>query len=192
MYRPYPEASLSSLPWGMAALIGQLYGRKRLCVCSKPHIPANLRVSSATTISWDLLLSRGTPLYWKPHVDALSHAPMCRGRTSAEESFRSQKSGTAGTQETSAARPGAQSRDALTMAEKLTPEDHVVLIEIGGNDLLEGVPSVEFGKALDTLLSRASAPGRMVVMFRAAAVPAQDRAYRSKFSEIWQQDMECG
>jgi hypothetical protein len=61
------------------------------------------------------------------------------------------------------------------MAEKLTPEDHVVPIEIGGNDPLEGVPSVEFGKALDALLSRSSAPGRMVVMFRAAAVPAQDR-----------------
>lgn len=69
------------------------------------------------------------------------------------------------------ARPGAQSRDGLTMAEKLTPEDHVVLIEIGGNDLLEGGPSEEFRKALDALLSKASVPGRMVVMFELPLFP---------------------
>jgi acyl-CoA thioesterase-1 len=69
------------------------------------------------------------------------------------------------------ARPGAQSRDGLTMAEKLTPEDHVVLIEIGGNDLLEGVPSEEFRKALDALRSKASVPGRMVVMFELPLFP---------------------
>jgi acyl-CoA thioesterase I len=71
----------------------------------------------------------------------------------------------------SLARPGAQSRDALTMAEKLTPEDDVVLVEIGGNDLLEGVPSEEFGKGLDVLLSKAIAPGRTVVMFELPLFP---------------------
>jgi len=69
------------------------------------------------------------------------------------------------------ARPGAQSRDALTMAEKLTPEDHVVLVEIGGNDLLEGVPSEEFAKALNALLSKVIAPGRTVVMFELPLFP---------------------
>ena len=69
------------------------------------------------------------------------------------------------------ARPGARSRDGLTMAENLTAEDHVVLIEIGGNDLLEGVPSGEFGKALDALLSKVSAPGRTVVMFELPLFP---------------------
>ena len=57
------------------------------------------------------------------------------------------------------------------MAEKLTPGDHVVLIEIGGNDLLHGVPSEEFGKALGALLSKASAPGRMVVMVELPLFP---------------------
>ena len=69
------------------------------------------------------------------------------------------------------ARPGAQSSEGLAMAEKLTPEDHVVLIEIGGNDLLEGVPSEEFGKALDAPLSKVSAPGRTVVMFELPLFP---------------------
>lgn len=69
------------------------------------------------------------------------------------------------------ARPGAQSSEGVTMAEKLTPEDHVVLIEIGGNDLLEGVPSDEFGRALDALLSKVMAPGRTVVMFELPLFP---------------------
>jgi len=69
------------------------------------------------------------------------------------------------------ARAGAESRDGLMMAERLTPEDHVVLIEIGGNDLLEGVPSGEFEKALDALLSTFSALGRTVVMFELPLLP---------------------
>ena len=88
------------------------------------------------------------------------------------------------------ARPGAQSSEGLTMAEKLTPEDHVVLIEIGGNDLLEGVPSEEFGKALDALLSKVSAPGRTVVMFELPLFPhmiAYGRIQRSLVAEygVW-------
>jgi acyl-CoA thioesterase I len=69
------------------------------------------------------------------------------------------------------ARPGAQASEGLTMAEKLTPEDRVVLIEIGGNDLLMGVASDEFGSALEALLSKATAPGRTVVMFELPLLP---------------------
>jgi acyl-CoA thioesterase-1 len=69
------------------------------------------------------------------------------------------------------ARPGAQVSEALTMAEKLTPEDRVVLIEIGGNDLLMGVPPAAFGLALDALLSKVTTPGRTVVMFELPLLP---------------------
>jgi acyl-CoA thioesterase-1 len=69
------------------------------------------------------------------------------------------------------ARPGAQVREGLMMAEKLTPDDGVVLIEIGGNDLLMGVPSGEFGQALDALLSKIATPGRTVVMFELPLFP---------------------
>jgi len=78
---------------------------------------------------------------------------------------------TSGVSVTNLARPGAQVSEGLSMAEKLTPEDSVVLIEIGGNDLLMGVPSDEFGKALETLLSRVTAPGRTVVMFELPLLP---------------------
>lgn len=48
--------------------------------------------------------------------------------------------------------PGAGSLEALTTVAKLTPEDRIVLIEIGGNDLLSGVPSREFARRLGQFL----------------------------------------
>jgi acyl-CoA thioesterase-1 len=69
------------------------------------------------------------------------------------------------------ARPGAQVREGLTMAAKLTPNDRLVLIQIGGNDLLMGVPSSEFGQGLDALVSKIAIPGRTVVMFELPLFP---------------------
>jgi hypothetical protein len=50
------------------------------------------------------------------------------------------------------ARPGAQVSEALLIARDLTESDRVVLIEIGGNDLLMGVSSEEYDEGLDALL----------------------------------------
>lgn len=69
------------------------------------------------------------------------------------------------------ARPGAQTSEAQAMTKNITPEDRVVLIEIGGNDLLTGVPSDEFERTLDRLLSMVTAPGRVVVMFELPLLP---------------------
>jgi acyl-CoA thioesterase-1 len=69
------------------------------------------------------------------------------------------------------ARAGAQVTDALTMAQKITPEDRVVLIEIGGNDLLSGVPTKEFGQALEAVFAKLAMPGRIVVMFELPLLP---------------------
>jgi acyl-CoA thioesterase-1 len=68
-------------------------------------------------------------------------------------------------------RPGAQTVEGLAMAEEVTPDDRLVLIEIGGNDLLAGVASNEFERALDALLSRLTSPGRVVVMFELPLLP---------------------
>lgn len=57
------------------------------------------------------------------------------------------------------------------IAGKVAPEDRVVLIEIGGNDLLAGVPSATFEKSLDATLSKLAMPGRTVVMFELPLLP---------------------
>jgi len=69
------------------------------------------------------------------------------------------------------ARPGASIAEGIDMARGITPTDHVVLIELGGNDLLSSVPSKEFGEALELLLSDLVAPGRTVVMLELPLIP---------------------
>jgi acyl-CoA thioesterase-1 len=69
------------------------------------------------------------------------------------------------------ARPGARVAEGQAMAEKITPEDRIVLVEIGGNDLLDGTPSVEFEHNLELLLSKLTLPGRTVVMFELPLFP---------------------
>jgi hypothetical protein len=56
------------------------------------------------------------------------------------------------------ARPGAQVSEGVLIARDLTADDHLVLIEIGGNDLLMGVSADDYSKALDVLLSKVTAP----------------------------------
>jgi len=69
------------------------------------------------------------------------------------------------------ARPAARTIDGLEMAQSITSADHVILIEIGGNDLLSDVRSKEFDEALDRLLLAVSAPGRTLVMFELPLLP---------------------
>jgi acyl-CoA thioesterase I len=76
-----------------------------------------------------------------------------------------------GTSVRNLARPGALTIEALTMAKQLTQEDKVVVIEIGGNDLLMGVSSADFERALESLLSKVSVPARTVVMFELPLLP---------------------
>jgi lysophospholipase L1-like esterase len=78
-----------------------------------------------------------------------------------------------GVQVRNLAQAGATSTDAIKMASRVTPEDGVVLIEIGGNDLLGGVSSKQFGVSLDTILRKVVAPRRVVVMFELPLIPTR-------------------
>jgi lysophospholipase L1-like esterase len=69
------------------------------------------------------------------------------------------------------ARPGAGVVEGRAMAGQITPGDHLVLIEIGGNDLLSGVSSAEFGWNLELILSKLAVPGRTIVMFEVPLLP---------------------
>jgi hypothetical protein len=71
------------------------------------------------------------------------------------------------------ARPGAQLMDAKIIAKQVDPEDRVVLVEIGGNDLLSGEPSNEFARGLEATLFELSAPGRTVAMFELPLLPGK-------------------
>src|SRR5260370_40209599 len=66
---------------------------------------------------------------------------------------------------------GAFTAEGLGMAAKVESEDRVVLIEMGGNEMIGGVPSVQFGRSLDALLQKVAAPGRTVLMFELPLLP---------------------
>lgn len=69
------------------------------------------------------------------------------------------------------ARPGARLQDALAQADHLTPSDTLVLLEIGGNDLLGGTPLREFERDMTRLLDAVSKPGRVMLMLELPLPP---------------------
>ena len=72
---------------------------------------------------------------------------------------------------TNLARAGDETSDAFAQSQKLTDQDTLVLIEIGGNDLIAGVPTAEFEARLDRLLAACAAPNRMLIMFELPLLP---------------------
>jgi acyl-CoA thioesterase I len=68
-------------------------------------------------------------------------------------------------------RPGAGVIEARTIATRIKPQDTLILIEIGGNDLLSDVPAAEFDQGLDSLLASLCLPGRTLVMFELPLLP---------------------
>ena len=67
--------------------------------------------------------------------------------------------------------PGAHVMDGVGMATRLSVQDRLVVIELGGNDLLQGSSTREFEQALDKLFSVVAVSGRTVVMFELPLLP---------------------
>jgi acyl-CoA thioesterase-1 len=66
---------------------------------------------------------------------------------------------------------GAKGRTMLRKVEKLSLGDGIVLLEIGGNDLLGSTSVNDFERDLDQLLTRLCWPGRVVIMFELPLPP---------------------
>jgi acyl-CoA thioesterase I len=68
-------------------------------------------------------------------------------------------------------RAGATVSDGVPMADKVNADEHLILIELGGNDLIAGEPSDVFARGLEAVLARLTAPGRTLVMFELPLLP---------------------
>jgi len=71
---------------------------------------------------------------------------------------------------------GATVADGMVLVGRVGPDDHVVLIELGGNDLLGGEAPEVFSRGLEALLAKLAAPERSLVMFELPLLPP-DVAY---------------
>ena len=76
---------------------------------------------------------------------------------------------------TSFARPGARLADGLGQAEALPASGCVVVIELGGNDLLGGATVESFADSLRRLLRRVATGDRSVFMFELPLLPFQNQ-----------------
>jgi len=78
------------------------------------------------------------------------------------------------------AKPAATLQSALKQADLLKSNDCVVLLEIGGNDLLGTTSSAEFGNDLRSLLKSVVGPRRTIVMLELPLLPGQAGLGRSQ------------
>ena len=78
------------------------------------------------------------------------------------------------------ARPGATTRDAMQQASALPGSGTLVLLEIGGNDLLKRTNATAFRQHLDLLLAALRADGHDVLMFELPLFPFQNAYGRAQ------------
>ena len=70
-----------------------------------------------------------------------------------------------------ASQPGATLKSALQQNSRFAGQPGLIILEIGGNDMLEGLPVAEFEKNLGNLLAEVTHPDRTVVMFELPLPP---------------------
>lgn len=80
------------------------------------------------------------------------------------------------------AQPGAMSQDALWQAEKITVKNALVIVEIGGNDLIAGGNAKDFRKNLNLLLSKLERDGHEVLIFELPLPPLKGSFARAQAS----------
>jgi lysophospholipase L1-like esterase len=78
---------------------------------------------------------------------------------------------TTGAKITNLSRPGATMMDGPSLANRVTDQDHLVLIELGGNDLISGERTDDFERSLDEVLAKLVSPKRTIVMFELPLLP---------------------
>lgn len=78
------------------------------------------------------------------------------------------------------ARPGATVKTAFAQVEEIPPRRSVVIVEIGGNDLLGGTKRDAFEESLDALLARLRSDGHRTVMFELPLPPFRNAFGRAQ------------
>jgi acyl-CoA thioesterase-1 len=77
-------------------------------------------------------------------------------------------------------REGATTRSALKQAANIPESATLVLVEIGGNDILGPTTAADFGIHLDALLKAIARPGRQIVMLELPLPPFYNRFGQSQ------------
>ena len=93
------------------------------------------------------------------------------GLNDGEDTWPKQLSRTAEVKILDASQPGATLQSARQQNSLLSGLTGLIVLEIGGNDMLEGLPVKRFEEDLERLLTEVAQPGRLIVMFELPLPP---------------------
>jgi acyl-CoA thioesterase I len=143
--------------------------------------PKWLRVGSriAVALVWGAAVVLEIPYHWIPRLPPLGNRPIyvigdsvSEGTgEAANETWPMILSREHSVQVRNLARVAGTAKSARQQAGLIDRSHAVVIVEIGGNDILEGTPPEEFEGALDALLSQLKADGHVVVMLELPLLP---------------------
>ncbi|HVT82929.1 MAG TPA: GDSL-type esterase/lipase family protein [Phycisphaerae bacterium] len=138
------------------------------------------RVAAGAALALVLVLICGMEAPWRarPQVVGARAKKMAvigdsisSGIGTAEKAWPELLQGRTRTEVRNLAFPGDMAADAVGRAGKISADEMLVVIEIGGNDLISGTPTEVFARNLERLLAACSVPGRTVVMFELPMLP---------------------
>lgn len=160
--------------WGIV-MVAWLIGQNFRNVCSK-WTPASCVLATGLTFAataWEL------PYHWPPHLPQRSNSGFSLLGDSISAGIGNndivcwpkliQQDHHVDVINLSS--PGESVQSCLTRAARISSTDNLVLLEIGGNDVLAKTPLQEFERSLDNLLQIVCRPGRIVVMLELPLPP---------------------
>jgi acyl-CoA thioesterase-1 len=122
------------------------------------------------------------PYHFSPRLTAIVKTlavvgdSVTAGLNDGEETWPKQLARTSTLQVFDASQPGATLKSAVQQVELLNSQAaDLLILEIGGNDLLEGLPMADFDRDLDRLLAATRKDQRQVVMFELPLPPLAAR-----------------
>jgi acyl-CoA thioesterase-1 len=135
------------------------------------------RLSAA--LVWLLALALELPFHFTPSVKVPGRPPVrvIGDSISAGEEVRPTESwpnllaSSTGVTVFNHSQAGATVGSILKKSDRLPLGDGIILVELGGNDLLGGTPVAEFERDLDALLGKVCSPGRVVLLFELPLPP---------------------
>lgn len=117
------------------------------------------------------------PYRFSPKIDGSSNRlcivadSVTAGLNDGEDTWSQQLARCSTWQIVDASQPGATLKSAVEQVALLGNEPSVLLFEIGGNDLLEGVPVAQFTQDLERLFIKSRHPERIMIMFELPLPP---------------------
>ena len=154
----------------------------RLKSASDPSVRSR-QVQMARSLSWlvivlaFLIVLCEVPYRFSPTIEASSYRlciaadSVTAGLNDGEDTWPQRLARDSLWRITDASQPGATLKSARQQVNLVDAESSILLLEIGGNDLLEGLPVAQFERDLELLLMAARLPGRLVLMFELPLPP---------------------